>query len=140
MKKQILHKYFNEKMKQIEIAKELNISKYKVSRIVSKDPRYKEEKNNRKELNKKKNIEETKKYIKEQRKQKTNDNSYYEMKQMHEQASRELSGGNKPISDRAFRNWNSSIYRYDRKSKSYILKKEIVTGTDAPKKIKWTNF
>ena len=33
MNEKILKMYFEDKMKQIEIAKELNISKYKVSRV-----------------------------------------------------------------------------------------------------------
>ena len=58
---------------------------------------------------------------------------------MHIQASRELSGG-KNISNRAFRNWNSSIYKYNDKTKSYYLKKGIVTGFDVPKKINWKSY
>ena len=45
---------------------------------------------------------------------------YAVLKEMHQQASRELSGGTKPISNRAFRNWNTSIYRYNDKSKGCI--------------------
>ena len=48
MNEKILKMYFEDKMKQIEIAKELNISKYKVSRVVTKDFRYKLEKEKRK--------------------------------------------------------------------------------------------
>lgn len=46
------------------------------------------------------------------------------LKQAHEQASRELSGGKNPISNRAFIDWNPSIYKYNSKSQSYVLKKE----------------
>lgn len=72
----ILEKYFNEKKTQIEIAKELNVSKYKVSRVVSKDVRYPMEKENRKIQNKKKNIEFTKNYMTLKRKQKRSDIEY----------------------------------------------------------------
>ena len=37
MEEDILKMYFKEKMKQINIAKKLNISKYKVSRVISKN-------------------------------------------------------------------------------------------------------
>lgn len=57
--------YFKEKMKQIDIATKLGVSKYKVSRVISKDPRSKDEKENRKIENKKKNIEYTKSYMKQ---------------------------------------------------------------------------
>ena len=36
MNEKILEMYFSRKMKQIDIAKELNVSKYKVSRVVTK--------------------------------------------------------------------------------------------------------
>lgn len=135
----ILEKYFNEKKLQIEIARELNISKYKVSRVVSKDVRYPIEKEKRKSQNKKKNIEFTKKYMILKRKQKGVDIEYALLKQAHNQASRELSGGRKPMSNRAFRDWNTSIYRYNEKNKSYVLKKGINVGADVPKRIKWSN-
>ena len=48
MEKEILEKYFQDKMKQKDIANELNVSKYKVSRVVTKDERYIKEKERRK--------------------------------------------------------------------------------------------
>ena len=51
----------------------------------------------------------------------------------------ELSGGRKTISNRAYRDWNTSIYNYNEKSKSYVLKKEVTVGADVPKRIKWSN-
>ena len=44
IKEQVLNLYFIEHKKQKEIAEELNISKYTVSRIVTKDDRYINEK------------------------------------------------------------------------------------------------
>ena len=137
MDDEILKKYFEKKMKQVDIATELNVSKYKVSRVVTKDPRYKTEKERRKESNRKKNREETKKYISKERKKKKDDIAYEQLKQAHIQATMELSGGRKTISNRAFRNWNSSIYKYNEKNQSYQLKSGINVGADVPKTIKW---
>ena len=137
MNDEILEKYFLGKMKQVDIATELNVSKYKVSRVVTKDPRYKIEKERRKESNRKKNREETKKYISKERKKKKDDIAYEQLKQAHIQATMELSGGRKTISNRAFRNWNSSIYKYNEKNQSYQLKSGINVGADVPKTIKW---
>lgn len=137
MGEEILKKYFGDKMKQVDIATELNVSKYKVSRVVTKDPRYKTEKERRKESNRKKNREETKKYISKERKKKKDDIAYEQLKQAHIQATMELSGGRKTISNRAFRNWNSSIYKYNEKNQSYQLKSGINVGADVPKTIKW---
>ena len=134
MEEIILQKYFEEKMKQIDISKQLNVSKYKVSRTVSKDSRYHEEKECRKKMAKIQHTEKTKRYITNSRK--SRDMEYASLKQAHIQASMELSKG-KSISNRSFRNWNASVYRYDKRSKSYILKKEIIAGADVPRKIKW---
>lgn len=128
--------YFDYNYKQIEIAEELNVSTKYISRILISDSRYNKEKQKRKEENKKKNIKFTKAYITEKRKEK-NDIDYLILKSMHEQASRELSGGRKTISNRAFRNWNSSIYRYNEKSKSYVLRRGINAGADVPDRISW---
>lgn len=104
MEEIIIKMYFENKMKQVDIAKTLNISKYKVSRVVTKDTRYKEEKEQRKHKNKK----------------------------MHIQASIELSGG-KSINSRAFRKWNSSIYKLNPKRKYYEIDKNINVSNDVPK-------
>lgn len=140
MEEKILNMFFIDRKKQIDIAKELNVSKYKVSRVVTKDSRYKEEKEYRKIINKKKHIEDTKKYIKKSRKIKSNEkiDDYAILKALHNQASRELSGAGNTINNREYKKWNSSAYKYDSRSKSYVLRKDIVTGADAPKRIKWT--
>lgn len=131
----IVELYFINKMKQKDIAEQLNISKYIVSRVLSKDSRYKDEKNRRKEIAIKKHNEKKAESVIKKRKQKQD---YYAiLKNQHIQASLELSGGRKPIGNRAFRNWNSSIYGYDNKTKSYKLKPNIMATYDVPKKIKW---
>lgn len=137
MEKEILKKYFQDKMKQKDIANELNVSKYKVSRVVTKDERYIKEKGRRKKENRIKNKKETKEYIKNERIRRNDNFRYEQLKQAHIQATIELSGGRKGISNRKFRDWNTSAYRYDQKSQSYKLRKEINAGSDVPKKIKW---
>ena len=56
---------------------------------------------------------------------------------MHEQASKELSGGKKTISNIDYRNWNKSAYEYNKNKDTYILKKELTVGADISKRIKW---
>lgn len=131
----IVELYFDYKMKQKDIAEKLNISKYVVSRVLAKDIRYKEEKEKRKEISlenhNKKKIEDIIK------KRKNSQDEYAILKNQHIQATMELSGGRKSIGNRAFRDWNSSIYRYDNKTKSYKLKSNVMATYDVPKKIKW---
>lgn len=133
LKEKILKLYFIDKKKQINIAKKLKVSKYIVSRTLAKDSRYKEEKEKRKLENKKKNREFTKQYMNKKR----GENDYLILKKMHDQASFELSGGKRPMNNIAFRNWNSSLYKYNDKNKCYVLKKGLTVGADVPKKINW---
>lgn len=105
-----------------EIAKELKISNAYITKIIKKDPRYIDEKNFRKSQNKIKNVVETKEYINQKRSINSILDSY--MKKQHIQASIELSGRSS-ISNRAYRKWNSSAYKYNDKTKTYNLKRNI---------------
>lgn len=127
-----------DKLKPSDIAKKLKISKSTITRYIKVDPRYKEEKKNRKLDNKNKNIEFTKKYMKKKRKNSIDD--YIIMKRQHEQASIELSGAGSNISNRAFKKWNSSVYKYDKRTQSYRLDNKVIAGADVPKKINWKSF
>ena len=137
IKKEVLRLYFEEEKKQIEIANILGISKYKVSRLLTSDDKYLNEKNKRKELNRKRHKEKTKNIIYQKRT--TSQLEYERIKISHIQASRELSE-NRGISNRAFRNWNSSIYGYNSNTKSYNLKRGINVTSDVPRKISWKGY
>ena len=63
IKEQVLDLYFINHKKQKEIAEQLKISKYAVSRIVTKDSRYTKEKEGRKKRNKENNKQRTVEYI-----------------------------------------------------------------------------
>lgn len=80
------------------------------------------------------NKECTKKYRKILKKQKIDDS----LDILHRQASIELST-RKTISNRAFRNWNSSIYEYHSRTKEYRIKDNMKNKISyaIPKKIKW---
>lgn len=139
MEEKVIYLYFIEKMLQKDIAEKLNISKSTICRIIKKDQRYMQEKENRKRLNKIKHNKDIQRRVECKRK-KANASDVQILKKMHEQASLELSGGKKPISNRAFRDWNTSAYKYNYRNKCYELKKGINTGADVPKRIKWTAF
>ncbi len=134
IKEEILDLYFNEKMKQKDIANILKISKYKVSRTVSKHIDYQKEKEDRKRTNYNKHKKETKKLIYQKRANQQIENIIIRLQ--HVQASRELSS-NMQISNRAFKKCNSSIYRYNPKTKTYKLKSGINVTYDVPKSINW---
>lgn len=136
----IVKMYFVDKLRVVDISNELGISKSAVTQVLKKDERYQQEKEVRKQLNKKKNREFTKQYMTTKRKNQNNDSDYAILKQAHDQASRELSGGRKPMSNRAFRDWNPSIYKYNPRLKSYVLRKGINVGRDVPKRINWKGY
>lgn len=138
-KDEILRLYFDEKLKQVEIAKRLCISENAVSKTLKKDKRFTKEKNIRKQTNKKKHNKKIQNIVEAKRKvikQKNNVDDLV-LKAMHEQASLELSGPKKSISNRAFRDWNSSIYLYNDRREKYLLKNGINVGFDVPRKINW---
>lgn len=135
-KYQILDLYFTKKYKQCEISEKLGVSTSSVNRIVMADSRYLEEKTTRKKENKIKHRQKTIRYMNKKRKSGI-DSEYEALRRQHIEASKEISGGIKNISNRAFRDWNTSAYKYNYKSKSYVLKKGITVGADVPKKIKW---
>ena len=132
----ILKLYYIEKLRVVDISKELGISKSAVTQVLKRDEKYIKEKELRKKQNKVKHNKQIQKWVENKRREK--DSSDFQiLKVMHEQTSRELSGGNRPISNRAFRNWNTSIYKFNEKSSSYVLKKGINVGADVPRRINW---
>ncbi len=137
LEQKILELYFIEKLKQKDIAEKLKISKYKVSRTVTKDLRYISEKEERKTKSKQKHSESTKRIVKRKRevvKFKNNSDDLV-LKNMHNQASRELSKP-KRLSNMAYRNWNKSAYTYNQKRKGFEFRKELGRSKDVPKFIK----
>ena len=126
-------------LKQTEIAKRLEISNSKVSRIVTKDSRYTEEKERRKEVSKIKHSESAKRIMKKNREkikfEKNADNLL--LRKMHNQASMKLSKNNR-LSDMAYRNWNTSAYKYNEEKKRYEFREELGRSYDVKKYLKGT--
>lgn len=135
MKSKILYLYYEEKILQKDIAMQLNISRASVCRIIKQDNRYSNEKKLRKEKNKIKHNKDIQRRVEaERRKNRSIDDLI--LKKMHEEASRELSGGKRPISNRAFREWNSSAYKYNKNKKCYEFDRNLVRSYAIPKYVK----
>ena len=120
-----------------EIAKKINVSNQYVSKILKTDPNYLKVKQQRMIANEEKNNNETKDYIKQQRKIKQFKNNADDLvlKNMHNQASMEMSKS-KRLSNMAYRNWNTSAYSYNEKKKRFEFKEELGRSADVPKYIK----
>lgn len=136
-KEAIIELYFIEKYKPIEISEKLNISKSAVTQVLQKDERYTLEKINRKNENKIKNNKKTNDYKKEKRNinQFKNNVDDLILKNMHKQASSELSQ-TKKLNNLAYRNWNTSAYKYNSNKKRFEFREELGRSYDVPKYIK----
>ena len=136
-KEELKNLFFNYYYTQTEIAKKINVSSQYVSKILKTDPNYLKVKKQRIIANEEKNNKETKDYIKLQRKIKQFKNNADDLvlRNMHNQASRELSKP-KRLSNIAYRNWNTSAYSYNDKKKRFEFKKELGRSYDVPKIIK----
>lgn len=136
-KEKIKDLFFNYNYTQTEIAKKINVSNQYISKILKTDPNYLKVKKQRMIANEEKNNKETKNYIKQQRKIKQLKNNADDLvlRNMHNQASRELSK-TKRLSNMAYRNWNTSAYSYNEKKKRFEFKDELGRSHDVPKYIK----
>ena len=137
MKDEILDLFFDKKMKQKDIAKLLNIAKSTVSKIVSKDSRFIAEKSLRKANNKVKRNKDIQRRVEQNRKklQFKNNSDDLILKQMHSQASMELSKRSH-LSNENYRKWNKTAYNYNPSKKRFEFDENLGRSYDVPKYIK----
>lgn len=141
MKDEILDLFFDKKMKQKDIAELLNIAKSTVSKIVSKDSRFIAEKSLRKANNKVKRNKDIQRRVEQNRKkvQFKNNSDDLILKQMHSQASMELSKRSH-LSNENYRKWNKTAYNYNPSKKRFEFDENLGRSYDVPKYIKAKNF
>lgn len=131
-KEKIINLFYNEHLKPVDIALEINVSNAYVLKVIKKDFRYHEEKSQRKQQNKLKHKEQTIEYMK--LKQKSNRDSYEALKAQLKQDAEELSYYF-DISDRSFRKFNSSAYKYNSKKKRFEIDRKLTVSIDVPKTV-----
>lgn len=133
-KAKILQMYFEEHQIQSVIAENVGVKQSYVSQVIKKDERYLVEKEARHNESMIRKAEYNKEYYKTYERPKKEDNSYEQVKAMHEQASRELSYKNNTLSDYDFLHWNLSAYHRNKKGNMSIDRK-LNVGCDVPKLI-----
>ena len=133
-KEQILDLYYNEHLKQKEIANIIGTTTQYVSKIVQADPRNKAEKEYREQNNSEKRKIYMQNYFKNYTRQKKDDFEYQQMITQLEQDIRELSFKNNNISDYDFAKCNSSAYHRDSKW-NLVLNKNLNVGFDVPRTV-----
>ena len=133
-KEQILNLYYNEHLKQKEIADIIGTSTQYVSKVVRADSRIKQEKECRKQSNSEKRKIYMQNYFKNYDRPKKKDLAYQQMIAQLEQDILELSFKNNNISDYAFAKWNSSASHTNNKG-NLVLNRNLKVGFDVPKSI-----
>lgn len=135
-KEQILYLYFNKHLKQTEIAEKVNASQQYISKTI----KYENEKSSRKSINAEKRKIAQAEYQKNYVRKKEKDIAYEQLLEQQRQDSIELSYNPHPLSDYAFKKFNSSIYTYDCIKNQFVMLKGIKAGFDAPKRISMNAF
>lgn len=134
-KEEITVLYFQEGKSLTEISELVGVSISYISRILRKDARYADEKENRKADNLAQRRKKQKKLIYANRKNKI-DLTYAVLIKQHEQDTKELSKTSK-LGDLALRKWCSSVYKYNIQKKRYEFKCEgALKPNDFPSYIK----
>ena len=141
MKDEILDLFFDKKMKQKDIAELLNIAKSTVSKVVSKDSRFIAEKSLRKANNKVKRNKDIQRRVEQNRKKEQfkNNSDDLILKQMHSQASMELSKRSH-LSNENYRKWNKTAYNYNPSKKRFEFDENLGRSYDVPKYITAKKF
>ena len=133
-KERILDLFFNEHLKQVDIAKIVGVKKQYVSRIVKAYSRYAEAKQNKLKENAIKRKKYLQEYYQTYQIPKKEDNSYEQLKAQQLQDSLELSYSSGNINGYAFAKWNISAYHRNSKG-NLVLNKGLNVGFDVPKSI-----
>ena len=134
-KEKILSLYYEQHLKQVDIANKLGITKQYVSKVINQDNRNVCEKESRKQANKEKRKKYLKRYFLSYDRPKKEDNSYEQLLAQQRQDSMEMSYSNKgKISDYDYLKWNRSAYEQN-KNGNMVLDKSLKVGFTTPKYI-----
>lgn len=133
-KEKILDLYYNQHLKQNEIAKIVDTTTQYVSKVVRTDKRNKEEKEKRKKENSENRKIYLREYFKTYNRPKKDVNSYEQMIAQQIQDSMELSFSSSNISNYAFVKWNSSAYHTNNKG-NLVIDRKLKVGFDIPRTV-----
>lgn len=133
-KEKILDLFFNEHLKQVDIANIVGATKQYISQVLNEDSRYKDAKQKKLEKSAIERKIYMKDYLKDYNRPKHDDNSYEQLKAQQYQDSLGLSYSGRYINDYAFAKCNPSIYHRD-KNGNLKLNKGIKVSSDVPKSI-----
>lgn len=131
-KDMIIELFFEQHLKVTEISKKIGTSSAYITKIIKADPRYIEEKKNRKEISKGNRKIAQNSFMKNKREQKRIDDQYLIVKAQHNQDVMELSKRGH-MNNQTFRKWNSSVYDYNPSKHRYEFNEQFGRASDVPK-------
>ena len=134
-KDMIIELFFEQHLKVTEISKNIGTSSAYITKIIKADPRYIEEKKNRKEISKGNRKIAQNSFMKNKREQKRIDDQYSSVQAQHNQAVMELSKRGH-MNNQTFRKWNSSAYNYNPSKHRYEFNEQFGRAADVPKYVK----
>ena len=134
-KDMIIELFFEQHLKVTEISKNIGTSSAYITKIIKADPRYIEEKKNRKEISKGNRKIAQNSFMKNKREQKRIDDQYSSVQAQHNQAVMELSKRGH-MNNQTFRKWNSSVYDYNPSKHRYEFNEQFGRASDVPKYVK----
>ena len=134
-KAMIIELFFEQHLKVTEISKNIGTSSAYITKIIKADPRYIEEKKNRKEISKGNRKIAQNSFMKNKREQKRIDDQYLIVKAQHNQDVMELSKRGH-MNNQTFRKWNSSAYNYNPSKHRYEFNEQFGRAADVPKYVK----
>ena len=134
-KDMIIELFFEQHLKVTEISKNIGTSSAYITKIIKADPRYIEEKKNRKEISKGNRKIAQNSFMKNKREQKRIDDQYLIVKAQHNQDVMELSKRGH-MNNQTFRKWNSSAYNYNPSKHRYEFNEKFGRAADVPKYVK----
>ena len=129
---EITRLFYDEHLRQTDIAKQIGVGKSYITKIIQKDERYIKEKEYRATQSKERHKVCKRNYINKKRQA---DRQEYQAMIIQINKDNEYLSTKKKLSDEAFSNWNRGMFDYDKHSSDLILKNGINVGFYVPKRV-----
>lgn len=129
---EITRLFYEEHLRPTDIANQIGVGKSYVTKIIQKDKRYIEEKENRAKQSKERHKACKRNYINNKRQA---DKQEYQAMLIQINKDNEYLSTKKEITDLEFAKWNRGMYDYDKNSSDLVLKKGFKYAMDVPKRV-----
>lgn len=125
--------FYEKHWKPTDIAKQIEVNKSYVTKVIQKDERYVDEKEKRKNESKERHKASKRNYINKKRQ---SEKQEYEAMLVQINKDNEQLSKKKKLSDEEFAKWNRGMFEYDKNSSDLVIKKGINVGYNVPKRVR----